>query len=402
MKNNTNFKFTETKVDKGEDGYKKELFIQTFSKEDIRDMMAEGYKDTNPSYSDAGDPDGTLGNFRTPETYAAYAALAKNLVEKGLLDRSFFEEKVVEVTEDDYDYEVTKVSDLLTHMYGLSDISNYLLEKGGWVFSSRKLSEYSRTPDENMLSSFVHIGISHIVHVAFRVNDKNKLQIRILPLKGRDSLTWYHLDSMLRDKLFATIAFPFQAYLAEAISAGSIHKIEWHLSNTGRLYIGLEECDRYLIKTKRKEILCLDYQGQFESPIYSNIEGPEWIDFYDFIQVMVGIKNSSDTGIQGMVKTCMSAVGSPPTISYWVPSEEKMFPEGTSDRCDGSSLIVPRLCNGIQHHYTKADHKVVGNKEGQISEFMDPIFAILDSPEHEDEISLLSEIETFLEKESEK
>lgn len=401
MLNNTNFKFTETKVEKCEDGYEKELSVQTFSKEDIRDMMEEGYKTTTPSYPDSTDPDRTLGNFRTPETYAAYAALSKNLVEKGLLDKSFFEEKVVEVTEGDYDYEVTKVSDILTHMYGLSDISNYLLEKGGWVFSSRKLSEYSGTPDENMLSSFVHIGNDHIVNVAFKVNDKNKLQIRILPLRGRDSLTWYHLDSMLRDKLFATIAFPFQAYLAEAISAGSTHKIEWHLSNTGRLYIGLEEYNRYLIKSKRKQIMCLDYQGRFESPMQSNIGGDEWIDFYDFIQVMVGIKNSSDTGIQGMVKTCMAAVGSPPTVSYWVPSEEKMFPE-TSDTCDGSSLIVPRLCNGIQHHYTKADHKVVGNEEGQISEFMDPIFAILDSPELEDEISLLSEIETFLEKESEK
>ncbi len=397
--NNTNFKFTETRVKKGENGYEKELSIQTFSKEDVRDMMVEGYNNTSPSYS-TGDPDETLGNFRTPETYAAYAALSKTLVEKGLLDKSFFEEKVVEVTEDDYDYEITKVSDCLTHIYGLDEISSYLLEKGGWVFSSRKSSEYSRTDGDDMISSFVHIGNDHIVNVAFKVC-KNKLQIRILPLRGRDSLTWYHLDSMLRDKLFATIAFPFQAYLAEAISAGSTHKIEWHLSNTGRLYIGLEEYNRYLIKSKRKEILCLDYQGRFESPMQSNIEGSEWIDFYDLIQVMVGIKNSSDIGIQGMVKTCMAAVGSPPTVSYWVPSEEKMFPE-TSDTCDGSSLIVPRLCNGIQHHYTKADHKVVGNKEGQISEFMDPIFAILDSPELEDEISLLSEIETFLEKEGKK
>lgn len=397
--NSTNFKFTETKVEKCEDGYKKELSTQTFSKEDIKDMMMEGYNATSPSYS-TGDPDETLGNFRSPETYAAYAALSKTLVGKGLLDKSFFEEKVVEVTEGDYDYEITKVSDCLTHIYGLDKISSYLLEKGGWVFSSRKSTEYSRTDGDDMISSFVHIGNDHIVNVAFKVC-KNKLQIRILPLRGRDSLTWYHLDSMLRDKLFATIAFPFQAYLAEAISAGSTHKIEWHLSNTGRLYIGLEEYNRYLIKSKRKEILCLDYQGVLESPMQSNIEGPEWIDFYDFIQVMVGIKNSSDTSIQGMVKTCMSAVGSPPSVSYWVPSEEKMFPE-TSDTCNGSSLIVPRLCNGIQHHYTKTDHKVVGNKEGQISEFMDPIFAILDSPELEDEISLLSEIETFLEKEGKK
>ncbi len=149
--------------------------------------------------------------------------------------------------------------------------------------------------------------------MSFRGVRENKLQIRILPLRGRDSLTWYHLDSMLRDKLFATIAFPFQAYLAEEISEGMVSKIRWHLSNTGRLYIGLESYDRYLIKTRRgKEILCLDYQGRFESPMYSNIEGPEWIDFYDFIQVMVGIKNSSDTGIQGNDKNLYGFSRGPP------------------------------------------------------------------------------------------
>lgn len=401
MLNNTNFKFTETKVEKCEDGYKKELSIQTFSKEDVKDMMKEGYKDTKPSYS--GSIDGSLGCYRIHKgPSAAYAALGKNLVEKGLLDRSFLEEKVVKVDENGYDYKYTTSDDsMIWDMHSLDLLSEYLLEKGGWVLSTPKTSRMcSSDPCEDILSSFVHIGNDHIVNVAFKVY-KNKLQIRILPIRGGDSLTWYHLDSMLKDKLFATIAFPFQTYLAEEICEGMVSKITWHLSNTGRLYVDLERYNRYLIKPRRKQIMCLDYQGRFESPMQSNIGGDEWIDFYDFIQVMVGIKNSSDTGIQGMVKTCMAAVGSPPTVSYWVPSEEKMFPE-TSDTYDGSSLIVPRLCNGIQHHYTKADHKVVGNKEGQISEFMDPIFAILDSPELEDEISLLSEIETFLEKESKK
>ncbi len=49
-------------------------------------MMKEGYNATNPSYSDAGDPDGTLGEFRIRKGHsAAYAALSK----KSLLKKDF-------------------------------------------------------------------------------------------------------------------------------------------------------------------------------------------------------------------------------------------------------------------------------------------------------------------------
>ena len=398
---NTNFKFNQTKVEKDENGYKKELSTQTFSKEDIRDMIYDGHRTSRPQYG--GQIEGFLGCYRIHENVSdAYAALGKSLVEKGILDRSFLQEKVVKVDEngDEFSYTIPDDS-LVWDMNNLDLLSGYLFEKGGWILSTPKTSRIcSYDPCEDILSSFVHIGDDHIISVSFKVYE-NKLQIRILPIKGWDSLTWYHLDSMLRDKLFATIAFPFQAYLAEEISEGYMHKIVWNTSNSGRLYIGLESYDRYLIKTKRKQILCLDKQGRFESPIHSNICGPEWIDFYDFIQIMTGIKNSSDPDMQGIVKTCISAAGSPFAVSCWIPSQEKLF-SGTSDGGECGSLVVPRLYNGIQHYYTILEQPKVGNKEGYISEFMDPIFAILDSPELEDEISLLSEIKTFLEKENEK
>ena len=301
----------------------------------------------------------------------AYFTLGEKLVEKGFLDKSFFKLDHITSYDDDGDEykKALPYSDIMKDDH-LSSISDYLLTKG-WVLTKEKDTHHSDFRD-NVVSAFVHIG-DHIVNVAFK-RVKGILQIRLLPLKGKRSLTWYHLDSMFRDQVLATIAFPFQAIIAESVSNGNTHKIEWKVSDTNRLYFSHTEYDRYFVKTKHKTVMCFKENGVFDSPLNVNIEGEEWIPFHEFLFIMTGIKNSKDRFITKMRDLCIKSAVQPYTISYWNPDEGRMFDEQMNE-----SLIFSRECCGI--HYQYADGKDIPDP----NKMMDPIFSILAVPECSDD-----------------
>ena len=302
----------------------------------------------------------------------AYFTLCEKLVEKGILDKSFFKMDYITTYDDGDEYKkALPYTDIMRDRH-LSSVSDYLLEKG-WVITKEKDTHGSTYPN-NVVSTFVHIGNDHIVNVAFKRVD-GVLHIRLLPLKGKRSLTWYHLDTMFRDQVLATVAFPFQAAIAESVSNGITHKIEWKVSDTNRYYVSHTEYDRYFVKTKHNNIMCFKENGVFDSPLNINVDAEEWIPFHEFLFIMTGIKDSKDRFITKIRDNCIKSTVKPYTISYWNPNEERMFDD---EEQMNESLIFSRECCGIHHQY-KDDKDIPDSNK-----MLDPIFSILATPECSD------------------
>lgn len=303
----------------------------------------------------------------------AYFTLCEKLVEKGILDKSFFKMDHITTYDDDGDEykKALPYTDIMKDNH-LSSISDYLLQKG-WVLTKEKDTHHSDFRDDQV-SAFVHIGKEHIVNVAFK-RVKGVLQIRLLPLKGKRSLTWYHLDTMFRDQVLATIAFPFQAIIAESVSNGNTHKIEWKVSDSNRWYFSHTEYDRYLVKTKHNVVMCFKENGVFDSPLNMNVQAEEWIPFHEFLFIMEGIKGSKNRFITKMRDLCIKSTTKPYTISYWNPSNERMFDD---EEQMNESLIFSRECCGIHHQYKDGEDIPDPNK------MLDSIFSILAVPECSD------------------